>query len=164
MTDALLGTLALIGLGSAFILARGGRTGPQTANPWWFALSAANIILTLHVFGVLLPDTAAVGWVGVSIALVGFGLAGLRELNLWSNQILPRPGNREFLMEVVLIFTGVVTANVMAPLLPEVEQFTIIATVLIPLIMIRWASTRLKVPHEAQPEGSTRPARRRRRT
>ena len=163
MTDALLGTLALIGLGSALILARGGRTGPQTANAWWFALSASNIILTLHVMGVLLPETAAVGWVGVGIALAGFTIAGLRELNFWSNQLLPRPGNREFLMEVVLIFTGVVTANVMAPLLPEVEQFTIIATVLIPLIMIRWASTRLKVPRETRGEGSTRPTPRRRR-
>ena len=162
MTGGLLLALVVIGLLSALLLARGGRTGPETANPYWFILSGANILLALHVLGLLLPGVGFVPWTAIGLALAGFAAAGLRELSLWTHELLPRPGNREFIMEVVLIVTGVVTANMMAPLLPGAPQFAVVAAVLVPLIMVRWASTRLMVPVgtvEQRPE----PRRRRRR-
>ena len=137
--------LAVIGLMSAVLLARGGKAGPETANPYWFLLSGANILLVLHVLGLLLPETAFVPWTAVVLAFAGFAAAGLRELSLWTHDLLPRPGNREFIMEVILIVTGVVTANIMSPQLPDAPQFAVIAVVLVPLIMVRWASTRLVV-------------------
>jgi hypothetical protein len=144
--SGLLVALVVIGLLSAALLARGGKAGPETANPYWFLLSGANILLVLHVLGVLLPGSALVPWTAIALAFAGFAAAGLRELSLWTHDLLPRPGNREFIMEVILIVTGVLTANIMSPQLPDAPQFTVIAVVLVPLIMVRWASTRLVVP------------------
>ena len=163
MTGGLLAVLVVIGLLCALLLARGGRAGPETANPYWFILSGANIMLALHIFGWLLPGASFVAWSAILLSFAGFVATTLREVSLWAHDLLPRPGNREFIMEVILIVTAIVTANIMAPLLPDAPQFAVIATVLVPLIMVRWASTRLKNPVEssvAKPE----PPRRRRRS
>ncbi len=128
------------------VLARGGRTGPATANPYWLLLSGANILLTLHLWGLLLPESdSLVPWTGTALALAGSVAAGLKELSLWTQEILPRPGNREFIMEVVLIVTGLVAANIVARQLTDAPQFAVVVAILIPLIMVRWASTRLAV-------------------
>ncbi len=146
MISGLLVVLVVIGLMSAALLARGGKAGPETANPYWFLLSGANILLVLHVLGLLFPESTIVPWTAIVLAFAGFATAGLRELSLWTHDLLPRPGNREFIMEVILIVTGVMTANIMSPQLPDAPQFAVIAVVLVPLIMVRWASTRLVVP------------------
>ena len=99
MISGLLVVLVVIGLMSSALLARGGKAGPETANPYWFLLSGANILLALHVLGLLLPETAFVPWTAVVFAFAGFAAAGLRELSLWTHDLLPRPGNREFIME-----------------------------------------------------------------
>ena len=146
MIEGLLAVLVAIGLASSFLLARGGRTGPATANPYWLLLSGANILLTLHLAGLLLPkNDFLVPWTATLLAFAGFAAAGLKELSLWTHELLPRPGNREFIMEVVLIVTGVVTANLIARQLPDAPQFAVVVAILIPLIMVRWAATRLVV-------------------
>ena len=164
MIEGLFAFLVLIGLLSAWVLARGGRTGPDTANPYWFILSGANILLVLHVLGLLLPGAGFVPWTAIVLAFVGFAATTLRELALWTQGLLPRPGNREFIMEVILIVTGVVAANILAPQLPEAPPFAVIAAVLVPLLMFRWASTRLVIPAGTlESEPGRRRARRRRR-
>ena len=146
MIEGLLATLVAIGLVSALVLARGGRAGPATANPYWLLLSGANLLLTLHLVGLLLSDNDfLVPWTATVLAFAGFAAAGLKELSLWTHDVLPRPGNREFIMEVILIVTGVVTANIIAAQLPDAPQFAVVVAILIPLIMVRWAATRLVV-------------------
>lgn len=149
MIESVFIVLSLIGLGCAFLLYKGGRQGSQTSNPWWFLLSAANILLSLYILGLLLPDVTWFPWAAIGLALGGSVLAGLKELQFWNQDLLPRPGNREFIMEIVLIVTGFVAAQVMDPLLPEAHRITIISATLIPLLMVRWAATRL-VPSEGR--------------
>ena len=143
MIQSIFVILAAIGVACAYVLYTGGRQGVQVSNPWWFMLSAASVLLSLHAIGVLLPDAEWFKWAAITLALVGSVFAGLQELRFWNQDLLPRPANREFIMEIVLIVTGFIAARQMDSLLPDVHRVTILSATLIPLLMIRWASTRL---------------------
>lgn len=143
MTEALVIVLVVLSLGCGVVLAAGGTKGLGTSNPWWLLPAAASVVLTLHVLGYLLEDSEWITWVAVTLALAGSVAVGIREWSLWNDGTLPRPGTRESVMETVLVIVGVIGAQALQPFLPEASRVALIALTLIPLLMVRWALTRI---------------------
>ena len=138
--------LALISVLCAWVLYTGGRYGSVTSNPWWAAIGFISVLLNLHVVGVLLPEITIIAWALIAIAIGSSLPAALREVSFWNAGLLKRPGNRELLMEVILIVLSIYAATTVDPQLPDVGRGPIIAAIITPLLMVRWAMTRMIVP------------------
>ena len=143
MITLLLIVLAVIGLGCALFLARGGMRGPATANVWWSIQALVTVALALHLLGYLLPDLTWAHWPTIGIALTGWVFAGLRERTLWVADLLPRPGPRESLLEFVFGVIALFGAITLKPFFPNVHQLSLVMIVLLPLMLLRWAMTRV---------------------
>ena len=151
MLESFFVILAVISVGCAYALYTGGRAGPATSNPWWIVISFATVLLSLHVIGILLPTFGAGAWALVALLLAASLPAALREVKIWNAGLLQRPGNRELLMEVILIVTSIYAASVVDPQLPEVGRGLIIAATITPLLMVRWAITRIVIANRDRP-------------
>ena len=138
--------LALISVLCAWVLYTGGRYGSATSNPWWAAIGFISVLLNLHVVGLLLPEITIIAWALIAIAIGSSLPAALREVSFWNAGLLKRPGNRELLMEVILIVLSIYAATTVDPQLPDVGRGPIIAAIITPLLMVRWAMTRMIVP------------------
>ena len=145
MLESFFVVLALISVLCAWVLYTGGRYGPATSNPWWAVIGLMAVLLNLHVIGLLLPSFTIVPWALIAVAVGTSLLAALREISFWNAGLLKRPGNRELLMEVILIVVSIYAATTVDPQLPDVGRGPIIAAIITPLLMVRWAITRLMV-------------------
>ncbi len=143
MLESFFVIMALISLLCSWILYTGGRYGSATSNPWWAAIGLMAVLLNLHVIGLLLPGFPALAWAMIAIAIGASLLAALREISFWNAGLLKRPGNRELLMEVILIVVSIYAATTVDPELPDVGRGPIIAAIITPLLMVRWAMTRM---------------------
>ncbi len=143
MLESLFVILALISVLCAWVLYTGGRYGAVASNPWWVVIASAAVLLCLHVMGVLLPGFGLIAWALIIIAIVASLTAAVREVSLWNSGLLRRPGNRELLMEVILIVVSIYAAAQVQPQLPDIGRGPLIAAIIIPLLMIRWAITRI---------------------
>ncbi len=142
MLESFFIVLALISVLCAWVLYTGGRYGVATSNPWWAVIGLMAVLLNLHVIGLLLPEITIIAWILIAVA-IGISLpAALREISFWNAGLLKRPGNRELLMEVILIVVSIYAATTVDPQLPDVGRGPIIAAIITPLLMVRWAITR----------------------
>ena len=145
MLESFFVVLALISVLCAYVLYTGGRFGAATSNPWWAAIGFISVLLNLHVIGVLLPQFTIIAWALIAVAIGSSLPAALREVSFWNAGLLKRPGNRELLMEVILIVISIYAATTVDPQLPDVGRGSIIAAIITPLLMVRWAMTRVVV-------------------
>ena len=152
MLESFFVILAVVSVACAYALYTGGRAGPATSNPFWIVISFAAVVLNLHVIGVLLPAFTIGAWAMVALLLGASLPAALREVKIWNAGLLQRPGNRELLMEVILIVTSIYAATVVDPQLPEVGRGLIIASIITPLLMVRWAITRIVITNRDRPD------------
>lgn len=145
MLESFFIVLALISVLCAWVLYTGGRFGAATSNPWWVVIGLMAILLNLHVIGLLLPTFTIIAWALIAAAIGTSLPAALREISFWNAGLLKRPGNRELLMEVILIVVSIYAATTVDPQLPDVGRGPIIAAIITPLLMVRWAITRIMV-------------------
>ena len=143
MLESFFIVLALISVLCAWVMYTGGRYGPATSNPWWSVIGLMAVLLNLHVIGLLLPGMGIVAWVLIGVAIATSLLAALREIKFWNAGLLKRPGNRELFMEIILIVVSIYAAINVDEQLPDVDRGPIIAAIITPLLMVRWAITRL---------------------
>ncbi len=148
MLESLFVILALISVLCAWFLYTGGRYGAVASNPWWALIGLVAVLLNLHVVGVLLPAFTIIAWALIVIAIGASLPAALREVSFWNAGLLKRPGNRELLTEVILIVVSIYAATIVDPQLPDMGRGPIIAAIITPLLMVRWAATRIVVPRK----------------
>ena len=146
MLESFFVLLALISLLCAWVLYTGGRYGMATSNPWWAVIGLMAVLLNLHVIGLLLPSFTIIAWILIAIAIAASLLAAFREISFWNAGLLKRPGNRELMMEIILIVVSIYAAINVDEQLPDVDRGPIIAAIITPLLMVRWAVTRIMVP------------------
>jgi len=143
MLESFFIVLALISVLCAWVLYTGGRYGMVTSNPWWAVIGLMAILLNLHVIGLLLPSFTILPWILIAVAIGASLLAALREISFWNAGLLKRPGNRELFMEIILIVVSIYAAINVDEQLPDVDRGPIIAAIITPLLMVRWAITRM---------------------
>lgn len=114
-----------------------------TSNPWWAVIGLMAVLLNLHVIGLLLPSFTILPWILIAVAIATSLLAALREISFWNAGLLKRPGNRELFMEIILIVVSIYAAINVDEQLPDVDRGPIIAAIITPLLMVRWAITRM---------------------
>ena len=143
MLESFFIVLALISVLCAWVLYTGGRYGMAASNPWWAVIGLMAVLLNLHVIGLLLPSFAILPWILIAVAIATSLLAALREISFWNAGLLKRPGNRELFMEIILIVVSIYAAINVDEQLPDVDRGPIIAAIITPLLMVRWAITRM---------------------
>ncbi|MYD36252.1 MAG: hypothetical protein F4X20_04405 [Dehalococcoidia bacterium] len=143
MLESFFIVLALISVLCAWVLYTGGRYGMAASNPWWAVIGLMAVLLNLHVIGLLLPSFAILPWILIAVAIATSLLAALREISFWNAGLLKRPGNRELFMEIILIVVSIYAAINVDEQLPDVDRGPIIAAIITPLLMVRWAITRI---------------------
>ena len=145
MLESFFVVLALISVFCAWILYTGGRYGMAVSNPWWSVIGLMAVLINMHVIGLLLPSVTIIVWVLIAIAIGASLFAAFREISFWNAGLLKRPGNRELFMEIILIVVSIYAAINVDPQLPDVDRGPIIAAIITPLLMVRWAITRFMV-------------------
>lgn len=145
MLESFFVVLALISVLCAWVLYTGGRYGMATSNPWWAVIGLMAVLINMHVIGLLLPSVTIIVWVLIAIAIGASLFAAFREISFWNAGLLKRPGNRELFMEIILIVVSIYAAINVDPQLPDVDRGPIIAAIITPLLMVRWAITRIMV-------------------
>lgn len=145
MLESFFVVLALISVLCAWVLYTGGRYGMVASNPWWAVIGLMAVLLNMHVIGLLLPQFSIIAWILIAIAIATSLLAAFREISFWNAGLLSRPGNRELFMEVILIVVSIFAAIRVDEQLPDVDRGPIIAAIITPLLMVRWAITRIMV-------------------
>ena len=143
MLESFFIVLALISVLCAWVLYTGGRYGMATSNPGWAIIGLMAVLLNLHVIGLLLPSFTILPWILIAVAIATSLLAALREISFWNAGLLKRPGNRELFMEIILIVVSIYAAITVDKQLPDVDRGPIIAAIITPLLMVRWAITRI---------------------
>lgn len=143
MLESFFIVLALISVLCAWVLYTGGRYGTAASNPWWAVIGLMAVLLNLHVIGILLPQFSFIPWIVIAVAIGTSLLAALREISFWNAGLLKRPGNRELFMEIILIVVSIYAAINVDEQLPDVDRGPIIAAIITPLLMVRWAITRI---------------------
>ena len=146
MLESFFVVLALISVLCAWVLYTGGRYGMAASNPWWAVIGLMAVLINMHVIGLLLPSFTIIVWVLIAIAIAASLLAAFREISFWNAGLLKRPGNRELMMEIILIVVSIYAAINVDSQLPDVDRGPIIAAIITPLLMVRWAITRIMVP------------------
>lgn len=145
MLESFFVVLALISVLCAWVLYTGGRYGMAASNPWWAVIGLMAVLINMHVIGLLLPSFSIIVWVLIAIAIGASLFAAFREISFWNAGLLKRPGNRELFMEIILIVVSIYAAINVDPQLPDVDRGPIIAAIITPLLMVRWAITRIMV-------------------
>jgi hypothetical protein len=144
MLESIFIVLGLLSIVSSYILFTGGVVGSHTSNPYWVLVALPGVILSLDIafWGGSIPY--AMYWPIIGVAVLGSLGAAIREIKYWNLGYLPRPNNRDYIAEIILIVTGFISARTVDELLPEIHRIEIISSILIPLLALRWAITRLR--------------------
>ena len=136
--------LSIISVYCAYVMYTGGRVGPHTSNRWWVLVALPSIMVSMNVVGFLFQGSDVFIFSMIAVAILGSLGAGITEIRYWNAGFLPRPGNRDYIGEIVLIATAFVAARVVNEIIVDSSRFAVITAILIPLIMIRWTVTRLR--------------------
>ena len=136
--------LSIISIYCAYIMYTGGRVGEHTSNKWWILVALPSVLVSLNVVGLLLKGSDTFVFIMIGVAILGSLGAAITEIRYWNAEFLPRPGNRDYIGEIVLIATAFVAARVVNEIIIDSSRFAVLTAILIPLLMIRWTVTRLR--------------------
>ncbi len=136
--------LSFISIYCAYVMYSGGRVGEHTSNKWWILVALPSVLISLNIVGLVFQGSDVFVFTMIGVAILGSLGAAITEIKYWNAGFLPRPGNRDYIGEIVLIATAFVAARVVNEIIVDSSRFAVLAAILIPLLMIRWTVTRFR--------------------